>query len=105
MAPAKGHDRPLAESPGRSSLRSPAAGRKDPILGLTPVEESADMSGLSHRRHRASDQMRGKRIRPRLEWLEDRILLAVNPIVAENQLPGTPPSQWQIDGAGDSTIQ
>jgi len=28
-----------------------------------------------------------------------------NPIVAENRLPGNPPSQWQIADAGDSTIQ
>ena len=28
-----------------------------------------------------------------------------NPIVCENQLPGDAPSDWQINGAGDSTIQ
>ena len=28
-----------------------------------------------------------------------------NPIVCENQLPGDAPSDWQISGAGDSTIQ
>ena len=28
-----------------------------------------------------------------------------NPIVCENQLPGDPPSDWQIDGAGDPSIQ
>ena len=28
-----------------------------------------------------------------------------NPIVCENQLPGDPASDWQIDGAGDSSIQ
>jgi hypothetical protein len=28
-----------------------------------------------------------------------------NPIVCENQQPGDAPSDWQIDGAGDSTIQ
>jgi hypothetical protein len=28
-----------------------------------------------------------------------------NPIVAENLLPGNPPSQWQITDAGDATIQ
>ncbi len=45
--------------------------------------------------------------RPALAWkfLDDRILLAVNPIVAENQLPGTPSSVWSVAGAGDSTIQ
>jgi len=29
----------------------------------------------------------------------------INPIVCENQKPGTDPSVWDIDGAGDSTIQ
>ncbi len=29
----------------------------------------------------------------------------VNPIVCENQQPGTPPSVWDIDGAGDDDIQ
>ncbi len=42
--------------------------------------------------------------RPRLETLEDRIVPSNNPIVAENQLPGTPESTWGV-GAGDSTIQ
>jgi hypothetical protein len=28
-----------------------------------------------------------------------------NPIQCENQLPGDPPSDWQVSGAGDSTIQ
>ncbi|HJT30677.1 MAG TPA: N,N-dimethylformamidase beta subunit family domain-containing protein [Pirellulales bacterium] len=39
------------------------------------------------------------------ELLELRTLLAVNPIVAENQLPGTPESQWDIVGMGDQSIQ
>ncbi len=30
---------------------------------------------------------------------------AENPIVGENQLPGNPPSQWDIAGAGDPSIQ
>ncbi len=30
---------------------------------------------------------------------------ASNPIVCENQLPGDPPSNWQIQGVGDPTIQ
>jgi hypothetical protein len=33
-------------------------------------------------------------IRPRLEHLEERTLLSINPIVTENQLPGTPLSVW-----------
>jgi Domain of unknown function (DUF4082)/Fibronectin type III domain/Bacterial Ig domain len=28
-----------------------------------------------------------------------------NPVQCENQLPGDPPSDWQVDGVGDSTIQ
>ncbi len=28
-----------------------------------------------------------------------------NPIVCENELPGDPPSDWQVQGIGDSTIQ
>ena len=28
-----------------------------------------------------------------------------NPVVCENQLPGTPQSQWDIQGSGDPTIQ
>jgi len=28
-----------------------------------------------------------------------------NPVQCENQLPGDPPSDWQVSGAGDSTIQ
>src|SRR5262245_16815667 len=43
--------------------------------------------------------------RPRLEALEERAMLAVNPVVAENMLPGTPQSVWDVPGAGDSTIQ
>ena len=28
-----------------------------------------------------------------------------NPVTCENQLPGDPPSDWQVNGIGDSTIQ
>lgn len=39
-------------------------------------------------------------------WLlRSEAALAQNAIVAENQLPGTPPSEWQIEAAGDSSIQ
>jgi hypothetical protein len=38
-----------------------------------------------------------------LERLEDRTLLS-NAIVAENQLPGTPESTWQVSGAGDPSL-
>jgi methionine-rich copper-binding protein CopC len=40
-----------------------------------------------------------------LERLESRDLFSVNPIVAENQLPGTAESVWDVPGAGDATIQ
>jgi N,N-dimethylformamidase beta subunit-like, C-terminal/Concanavalin A-like lectin/glucanases superfamily/Bacterial Ig domain len=40
-----------------------------------------------------------------VESLEERTAPAGNPIVAENQLPGTPQSTWAVSGAGDSTIQ
>ena len=39
------------------------------------------------------------------EHLERRMLLASNPITIENQLPGTPQSQWDVAGAGDPTIE
>src|SRR5258707_448101 len=46
-------------------------------------------------------------VRPRmnLETLEVREVFSVNPIVAENQLPGNPAAEWDVNGAGDSTIQ
>ena len=40
-----------------------------------------------------------------VEALESRNLLSTNAIIAENQLPGTPQSVWDVPGAGDSTIQ
>ncbi len=30
---------------------------------------------------------------------------ATNPVAAENQQPGSPASEWDVEGAGDSTIQ
>src|SRR3954466_5813562 len=44
-------------------------------------------------------------VRLAIEALEGRILMATNPIVAENLLPGNPASDWDISGAGDSTLQ
>ncbi|HEY7115533.1 MAG TPA: N,N-dimethylformamidase beta subunit family domain-containing protein, partial [Tepidisphaeraceae bacterium] len=38
------------------------------------------------------------------EALEPRMMLAVNAIVAENQLPGTPQSTWDVNGSGDQSI-
>src|SRR5262245_36918099 len=53
---------------------------------------------------RGSDRSRD-RARLSLEVLEDRSLFSANPIVAENLLPGNPQSEWDIVGAGDSSIQ
>ena len=63
------------------------------------------MNRHSHHRRGITGKARRLQARPRLELLDDRVLLSVNPIVAENLLPGTPSSQWAISGAGDSTIQ
>src|SRR3954447_2594632 len=41
----------------------------------------------------------------RIESLEQRVLLATNAITAENLLPGTPQSTWDVSGAGDATIR
>jgi hypothetical protein len=48
---------------------------------------------------------RPKRVRLALEVLDQRNLLSSNPIVTENLLPGNPASEWDIVGAGDSSIQ
>jgi hypothetical protein len=45
-----------------------------------------------------------RRTRLELETLEDRTVPA-NAIVTENQLLGNPASEWDITGAGDSTLQ
>ncbi len=59
------------------------------------------------RRRKPVRNVRPARPRPRLslEALEERALLSVNPVVAENQLPGTPQSVWGVNGAGDPSIQ
>ncbi len=54
---------------------------------------------------RSAKKYRLARPRLSLEFLEDRTLLSTNPIVTENQLPGTPQSTWDINGAGDTTLQ
>jgi Domain of unknown function (DUF4082)/Bacterial Ig-like domain (group 3)/Bacterial Ig-like domain/Bacterial Ig domain len=69
--------------------------------GMTRIR--TDVRRLSNSRH--NSRVDRTRRRPRIELLEDRTLLAVNPIVAENQLPGTPESVWQVNGAGDTTLQ
>ncbi|MDB5309385.1 MAG: hypothetical protein JWO38_3587 [Gemmataceae bacterium] len=45
------------------------------------------------------------RYRLTLEILEAREVFSVNPIIAENQLPGTSSDVWGVSGSGDSTIQ
>src|SRR5205085_1328919 len=40
-----------------------------------------------------------------IEALETRRLLALLTIAQENALPGTPESQWDIAGAGDTSLQ
>ncbi len=45
------------------------------------------------------------RARLSLELLEDRTVPSVNPIIAENLLPGTPQSVWDVGRTGDPTIQ
>jgi hypothetical protein len=47
---------------------------------------------------------RSSKARPRLEALEERIVLS-NDIVNENALAGSPPSEWDIIGSGSDTIQ
>ena len=43
---------------------------------------------------------------PYLEILDDRLLLSANPIVTENQLPGTPESVWLVpQGQSDTSLQ
>ena len=44
-------------------------------------------------------------VRSLLEDLERRVLLATNPIVTENQLPGASPSTWDVSGNGDAALQ
>ena len=50
---------------------------------------------------------RGLRVRPTLEILDDRVLLSgTNPIVTENQLPGTPESVWLVpQGQADPALE
>ena len=62
-----------------------------------------------HKSHQPRTQhKRLPSVRPSVESLEDRIVMTVpvpvsNPIVAENQLPGTPQSVWDV-GPGNDTI-
>ncbi|WP_406694367.1 N,N-dimethylformamidase beta subunit family domain-containing protein [Singulisphaera sp. Ch08] len=58
-----------------------------------------------YRRRRPAGGTQRFQARPQYEALEERVLFAVNPIVTENQLPGNPPSEWDIVGSGDPTLQ
>jgi len=40
-----------------------------------------------------------------LELLEDRLVFSSASIIAENALPGTPQSVWDVDGSGSANIQ
>jgi methionine-rich copper-binding protein CopC len=62
-------------------------------------------SGRGSSRANAVPQVRAPHGMLELEPLELRQLLAVNPIVAENALPGNPQSEWDIVGIGDPSIQ
>jgi hypothetical protein len=69
------------------------------------IEETLIMSKRGFQLRTRSVKAPGRRIRPVLEILDDRVLLSANPIVTENQLPGTPQSQWLVSGDGDATLQ
>ena len=45
------------------------------------------------------------RVGPRIEPLECRAFFSAMTIAQENQLPGTPESQWRVQGSGDPTLQ
>ncbi len=59
----------------------------------------------SSRRGRKHSEGRHLRRVGRVERLEDRHLLSAASIIAENLLPGSPESQWGIDGIGSDNIQ
>ncbi len=54
-------------------------------------------------KHRRLAKAHDRRLRPVLELLDERVLLSVNPIVAENQLPGTPESVWLVPAGNADT--
>jgi len=60
-------------------------------------------------KNKASNKSNRFKTRLSLEFLEDRNLFSATAILAENQLPGTPQSVWDIQysggGAGDPTIE
>jgi hypothetical protein len=57
------------------------------------------------RRNQAKPVARPTRQRLRIESLEDRIYFSAASIIAENSLPGTPQSVWDLDGTPSDNIQ
>ncbi|MBX9789234.1 MAG: DUF4082 domain-containing protein [Pirellulales bacterium] len=55
-------------------------------------------------RHTVAKKFAPRRRRLRIEWLESRHMMSVNPIMAENLLPGTPQSQWDLVAQTSSEI-
>jgi hypothetical protein len=55
-------------------------------------------------RHTVAKKPAPRRRRLRIEWLESRHMMSVNAIVAENLLPGTPQSQWDLAAQTSSAI-
>src|SRR3954467_8332744 len=79
------------------------------LLGLRRFRQAAGFvragaAVLSSRAGTASRAPGRACVEEPLQLLEPRQLMAVNPIVAENQLPGTPQSVWDVTGIGDSNI-
>jgi N,N-dimethylformamidase beta subunit-like, C-terminal/Domain of unknown function (DUF4082)/Concanavalin A-like lectin/glucanases superfamily/Bacterial Ig-like domain/Bacterial Ig domain len=64
----------------------------------------ARLLGVSLNRS-STHKHKARRIRLRLDSLDDRIVPSGNPIVAENQLPGNSQSEWDVVGDGDPTLQ
>lgn len=60
---------------------------------------------LCHSRVLRSSQRFITAFEPQLNICESRVLLAVNPIVTENQLPGTPETQWSVGTGADTSLQ
>jgi methionine-rich copper-binding protein CopC len=61
-------------------------------------EKGSARSTLNRRRARTP-----RHTSPLVEILDDRLLLSANPIVTENQLPGTPESVWLVPQGQSST--
>ena len=74
--------------------------------GFEPKKGKHIMS-ISLRKRRPVAKRRLRARIPHLEILDDRVLLSANPIVTENQLPGsTPESVWLVpQGQADTSLQ